>query len=316
MGDALKLIAGGSERWHAALFGVLSVLLQVFIPYKRYVKILRWLTLALLGYVAIAFVTHVPWAEVLRHLFMPQLQLNSDFLTTVVAVLGTTISPYLFFWQASEEVEQLRLDPEAEPVKRAPEQARPELTRIQIDTYIGMAFSNLVAFFVMLTTALTLHAHGITSIETSAQAAEALKPIAGELAFMLFSTAIIGTGLLGLPVLAGSAAYAVAGAFNWRNSLELKPGLAKEFYAIITLATLGGVAIGFTALDPMKALYWSAVINGVISAPVMVLTMAMASDTRVMGRFVVRGRLRLVGWLATLLMLAAVGVMFWGMLSS
>jgi Mn2+/Fe2+ NRAMP family transporter len=213
-------------------------------------------------------------------------------------------------------VEQLRLDPEAEPVKRAPEQARPELTRIQIDTYIGMAFSNLVAFFVMLTTALTLHAHGITSIETSAQAAEALKPIAGELAFMLFSTAIIGTGLLGLPVLAGSAAYAVAGAFNWRNSLELKPGLAKEFYAIITLATLGGVAIGFTALDPMKALYWSAVINGVISAPVMVLTMAMASDTRVMGRFVVRGRLRLVGWLATLLMLAAVGVMFWGMLSS
>jgi NRAMP (natural resistance-associated macrophage protein)-like metal ion transporter len=316
MGDALKLIAGGSERWHAALFGVLSVLLQVFIPYKRYVKILRWLTLALLGYVAIAFVTHVPWAEVVRRLFLPQLQLNSDFLTTVVAVLGTTISPYLFFWQASEEVEQLRLDPEAEPVKRAPEQARPELTRIQIDTYIGMAFSNLVAFFVMLTTALTLHAHGITSIETSAQAAEALKPIAGELAFMLFSTAIIGTGLLGLPVLAGSAAYAVAGAFNWRNSLELKPGLAKEFYAIITLATLGGVAIGFTALDPMKALYWSAVINGVISAPVMVLTMAMASDTRVMGRFVVRGRLRLVGWLATLLMLAAVGVMFWGMLSS
>ena len=315
MGDALKLIVGGSERWYAALFGVLSLLLQIFIPYTRYVKILRWLTLALLGYVAIIFVTHVPWGQVVQHLFMPKLQLTSEFLTTVVALLGTTISPYLFFWQAAEEVEQLRIDPDAEPVKHAPEQARPELTRIQIDTYIGMGFSILVAFFVMLTTALTLNAHGVTSIDTSAQAAEALKPIAGEFAFILFSTAIIGTGLLGLPVLAGSAAYAVAGAFNWRNSLELKPGLAKEFYAIIALATLGGVALGFTSLDPIKALYWSAVINGVTSAPVMVLAMTMASDTRVMGKFVVRGKLRAIGWLATLLMLGAVCVMFYGMVT-
>jgi NRAMP (natural resistance-associated macrophage protein)-like metal ion transporter len=315
MGDALKLLVNGSQRWYAAAFGVLSILLQVFIPYKRYVRVLKWLTLALLAYVACIFMIHVSWAQVAKSIVMPGFSWERDYITTVVAVLGTTISPYLFFWQASEEVEHMISDPDAEPVKEAPEQARHHLRRIQFDTYIGMGFSNLVAFFIMLTTAATLHAKGITSIETSAQAAEALRPIAGDLAFALFAIGIIGTGLLALPVLAGSAAYALAGTFRWRNSLELKPMLAKEFYGIIVLATLGGVALGFTDINPVKALYWSAVINGVISAPIMVVTMLMASNTRVMGRFVIPRWLRVLGWLATALMAWAVLFMFYTMLT-
>jgi NRAMP (natural resistance-associated macrophage protein)-like metal ion transporter len=310
MGDALKLLIGGPARWYAVGFGVLSLLLQVLIPYKRYVRVLKWLTLALLAYVATVFTIHIPWSQALKGLFMPQLSWKQDYITTVVAVFGTTISPYLFFWQASEEVEQLKADPRAEPIKDAPAQARLQLGRIQIDTYIGMGFSNLVAFFIMLTTAVTLHSHGITSIDSSAQAAEALRPIAGDFAFALFSLGIIGTGLLSLPVLAGSAAYAMAGTFKWRNSLELKPTLAKEFYGIIALATLGGVAIGFTSIDPIKALYWSAVINGVISVPIMLITMLMASNRKVMGRFVITRRLKSLGWLATGTMALAVLFMF------
>jgi NRAMP (natural resistance-associated macrophage protein)-like metal ion transporter len=315
MGDALKLLIGGSEKWYAAGFGILSLLLQMFIPYTRYVHVLKWLTLSLLAYVSTVFVVQIPWTEVLKHIFVPHLSWERDYITTLVAVLGTTISPYLFFWQASEEVEHLRSDPTAKPVKKAPEQARLQLSRIQIDTYVGMGFSNLVAFFIILTTAITLHSHGITSIDTSAQAANALRPIAGDFAFALFAVGIIGTGLLGLPVLAGSAAYAMAGAFKWRNSLELRPALAKEFYGIIALATLGGVAIGFTSIDPVKALYWSAVINGVISAPIMVITMMMAANTKVMGRFVVNGKLKLVGWLATAMMGISVLIMFYTLLT-
>lgn len=309
MGDALRLLIGGSARWYAAGFGLLSLLLQIFIPYTRYVKVLKWLSLALLAYVATAFTVHVPWKEVALRTVMPHFSWQVDSITTIVAVLGTTISPYLFFWQASEEVEHLRTDPKAAPVKHAPWQARVQLSRIQTDTNIGMAFSNLVGFFIILTAALTLHAHGITNVDSSDQAAEALRPIAGDLAFALFAIGIIGTGLLGLPVLAGSAAYAAAGTFRWRNSLELRPALAREFYGVIVLATLGGVAIGFTSLDPVKALFWSAVINAVIAAPIMVITMLLARDHRVMGRFVISGRLRVFGWLATGLMGCAVLVM-------
>jgi NRAMP (natural resistance-associated macrophage protein)-like metal ion transporter len=310
MGDAVRLLIGGSAHWYAAAFGLLSLLLQVFVPYTRYVSVLKWLSLALLAYVCALFMLHIPWAAVGKSVIMPRMSLDREYITTVVAVLGTTISPYLFFWQASEEVEQLRSDPQAAPVKHAPWQARFHLSRIQIDTYVGMGFSNLVGFFIILTAALTLHAHGITSVESSDQAAEALRPIAGNFAFALFAIGIIGTGLLGLPVLAGSAAYAAAGTFKWRHSLELKPALAKEFYGVIALATLGGVAIGFTPINPVKALYWSAVINAVISAPIMVITMLMASDSRVMGRFVISRRLKVLGWLATGLMACAVLVMF------
>jgi NRAMP (natural resistance-associated macrophage protein)-like metal ion transporter len=311
MGDAVRLLVGGPVRWYAAGFGIVSLALQVVLPYSRYVRLLKWLTLALLAYIAAAFVIHVPWAAVARSVVLPKLSWEREYITTIVAVLGTTISPYLFFWQASEEVEHMKADAAAEPVRKAPWQARLHLSRIQVDTYIGMGFSNLVAFFIILTAAMTLHAQGKFDVETSAQAAEALRPIAGEFGVVLFAIGIIGTGLLAIPVLAGSAAYAMAGNFRWKNSLELKPALAREFYAVIAFATLGGIAIDFTPIDPVKALFWSAVVNGVISAPIMVLTMLMASNTKVMGKFVINRRLKLFGWLATGLMMAAVLVFFY-----
>lgn len=309
MGEALKLIVGGPAQMYAVAFGVVSLLLQVFIPYRRYVRILKWLTLALLAYVATAFVVHIPWSQVLVKALVPHLSWKPEYITTVVAVFGTTISPYLFFWQASQEVEDQLADPHAQPLIKAPHQAKANLRRIKIDTVVGMGFSNLVAFFIILTTAVTLNLHGITDIQTSAQAAMALRPLAGEFAFMLFSAGIIGTGLLAIPVLAGSSAYAMAGAFRWKNSLERTPMRAKQFYGIIAVSTLIGIALGFTSIDPIKALYWSAVINGVISVPIMVVMMLMAVRPEIMGRFVISTRLKVLGWLATLMMAAAVCAM-------
>ena len=310
MGHAMTLIVGGSAQWYAVAFGVVSLLLQVFVPYHRYVHFLKWLTLALLAYVATVFVVHVPWAEVLTRTLMPHLSWKTEYITTVVAVFGTTISPYLFFWQASQEVEELKADPLAEPIKKAPDQAKMNFRRIKIDTYIGMGFSNLVAFFIILTAAVTLNMHGITDIQTSADAAAALKPIAGDFAFWLFSAGIIGTGLLAIPVLAGSAAYAMAGAFKWKKGLELKPAMAKKFYAIIAISTLVGIALGFTPIDPIKALYWSAVINGIISVPIMAVMMLMAVRPEIMGKFTITRKLKILGWLATAVMATAVAAMF------
>jgi NRAMP (natural resistance-associated macrophage protein)-like metal ion transporter len=315
MGDALKLIIGGPAHVYAVSFGVISLLLQVFVPYHRYVRILKWLTLALLAYVATVFIVHVPWVEVAKGTLLPHISWQREYITTVVAVFGTTISPYLFFWQASQEVEEQLADPEARPLKDAQNQARTSFRRIKLDTCIGMGFSNLVAFFIMLTTAVTLHMHGVTDIQTSAQAATALRPIAGEFAFLLFSAGIIGTGMLAIPVLAGSAAYAMAGAFNWKNGLELKPERAKKFYGIIAVATLIGIVLCFTPFDPIKALYWSAVINGVISVPIMAVMMLMAARSEIMGRFVISRKLAVMGWLATILMGTAVFAMFWTLLS-
>ncbi|MEO7254118.1 MAG: divalent metal cation transporter [Casimicrobium sp.] len=313
MADALKLIVGGDTHAYVVLLGLLSLLLQIFIPYKRYVRILKWLTLALLAYVATVFVAKVPWSEVLGKTFVPHITWTPASVTTLVAIFGTTISPYLFFWQASQEVEELRADPEGKALKVDPVQAPRHLHRIKLDTFLGMGFSNLVAFFIMLTAAVALNAHGITNIQTSAQAASALKPIAGEFAFTLFAVGIIGTGLLAVPVLAGSAAYAMAGVFRWKNSLEAKPSAAKEFYALIAASTLLGVAIGFTSLDPIKALFWSAVINGVISVPIMVVMMLMAARADIMGDLVVSARLKALGWLSTLVMAVAVAAMFYTM---
>ena len=310
MGEAMSLIVGGSAQLYAVAFGVVSLLLQVFIPYRRYVRILKWLTLALLAYVATAFVVHIPWSQVLVRAVAPHMSWQPEYITTVVAVFGTTISPYLFFWQASQEVEDQLADPHAQPLIKAPQQAKANLKRIKMDTYVGMGFSNLVAFFIIMTTAVTLNLHGMTDIQTSAQAATALRPIAGEFAFMLFSAGIIGTGLLAVPVLAGSSAYAMAGAFKWKNSLERRPMRAKQFYSIIAISTLIGVALGFTDLDPIKALYWSAVINGVISVPIMVVMMLMAVRPDIMGQFVITNSLKVLGWLATLMMAAAVVAMF------
>ncbi len=306
MGDALHLIAGGSSHLYVLFFGVLSVLLQVFIPYKEYAHILKWLTLALLTYVGTVFVVHVPWPAVLENTVLPHIAWKQEYITTVVAVFGTTISPYLFFWQASQEVEEMRADPQGRPLKRALAQAARNLRRIKIDTFMGMAFSNIVAFFIMLTTAVTLNAHGITDIQTSAQAAAALRPIAGEFAFLLFAAGIVGTGMLAVPVLAGSAAYAMAGAFQWQSSLESKPAAAKQFYGIIAASTLVGVALGFTPIDPIKALFWSAVLNGVISVPIMVVMMLMAARPDIMGSLVASSRLKAMGWLGTGVMLVAV----------
>jgi NRAMP (natural resistance-associated macrophage protein)-like metal ion transporter len=306
MGDALKLVVGGPEKLYAVGFGLVSVLLQVFIPYSRYVRVLKWLTLALLAYVATVFFVHIPWTHLFTKALLPQLSWQPAYITTIVAVFGTTISPYLFFWQASQEVEELRANPNAHPLKNEPGQARADFTRIKIDTCIGMGFSNLVAFFIMLTTAVTLNTHGVTDIQTSAQAAQALRPVAGEFAFTLFSMGIIGTGLLAIPVLAGSAAYAMAGAFKWESSLEDEPAMAPRFYAIIVVSTLVGVALGFTPIDPIKALYWSAVINGVISVPIMAVMMLMAARTDIMGRLVITRKLKMLGWLCTGVMATAV----------
>ncbi|WP_332860244.1 divalent metal cation transporter [Janthinobacterium svalbardensis] len=310
MGDALTLIIGGPTHLYAVGFGLLSLLLQVFIPYQQYVRILKWLTLGLLAYVATVLTVHIPWAEVALRTVWPRFAWSAASVTMIVAVFGTTISPYLFFWQASQEVEDLQADSSAQALRRAPEQAPRQFQRIKMDTAIGMGFSNLVAFFIMLTTAVTLGAQGITHIDTSAQAASALRPIAGEFAFALFSLGIIGTGLLAIPVLAGSAAYAMAGAFHWKNSLELAPKAAKKFYAIIVTATVIGAALCFSPLDPIKALYWSAVINGVISVPIMALMMVLASRPAIMGTLTISRRLRALGWLSTIVMATAVLAMF------
>ena len=310
MGEALKLIAGGPATVYALGFGIASLLLQVFIPYTRYVRILKWLTLTLLAYVATVFVQHTPWTQVLTSMLVPQILWKPEYITTVVAVFGTTISPYLFFWQASQEVEEQLADPLARALVDAPEQARGNLQRIEWDTLTGMAFSNLVAFSIILTTAVTLNLHGLTDIQTSAQAATALRPIAGEFAFLLFSAGIIGTGMLAVPVLAGSCAFAMAGAFQWQNSLERTPAQAKQFYGVIVVSTVIGMLMGFTDIDPIKALYWSAVINGIVSVPIMVVMMLMAARPDVMGRFVIGSRLKLMGWLATLMMGTVVLAMF------
>lgn len=305
MAAALKLLIGGPAHWYVITFAMVSLVLQIFIPFPRYAPILKILTLSLFTYVVTVFVVNVPWGEVLYRTIMPSISFKADYVMAVVAVFGTTISPYLFFWQASQEVEELQAKGEA-PLKEAPEQANSHLQRIKIDTYIGMGFSNLIAFFIMLTAAVTLHLHGITDIQTSAQAAEALRPLAGEFAFLLFTAGIVGTGLLAVPVLAGSAAYAIAESFDWHIGLGRKPMEARGFYMILIIATLLGVALNFTPIDPIKALFWSAVINGVIAVPIMVVIMLMVARSDVMGQFVVTPGLRITGWLATAVMAFAV----------
>lgn len=313
MGDALKILIGGPSHFYAVAFGLVSVLLQMFIPYNRYVRVLKWLTLALLAYVGSIFAIHIPWAQVVRQTVWPHLSWKPEYITMVVAIFGTTISPYLFFWQASQEVEEMEARPQARPLTEAPHQAKPNFKRIKIDTMIGMGFSNIIAFFIMLTTAVTLHTHGVVDIQTSDQAAAALRPIAGEFSFWLFSAGIIGTGMLAIPVLAGSAAYAMAGAFQWKNSLEHKPKAAKQFYGVIVIATLFGVLLCFTPINPIKALFWSAVINCVMAVPIMFIMMLMASRKDIMGEFVIGASLRIMGWCCSITMAVVVIAMFWGM---
>ncbi len=310
MAEALRLMVGGSAHVYAVTFGLLCLVLQVFLPYQSYVRWLKWLTLALLAYVAVVFTLHLDWWQIASEVLQPSLPLGTqghEVLLTVVAVFGTTISPYLFFWQAAQEMEDTS---GAGP--HTPAEVRHHLRRIKFDTLIGMTFSNLIAFFIILSTAATLHAAGVTDIQTSAQAAEALRPIAGDFTFLLFSLGIIGTGLLAVPVLAGSAAYAVAEAAGWRGSLSLRldKNEGRGFYGVITAATVGGVILCFTPMDPVKELFWSAVLNGVIAVPIMAVMMLLASRTDVMGTHVIGPRLRSLGWVATVVMAATVVAMF------
>jgi len=302
MAAALKLLIGGPQSLYIALFAAVTALLEIFVRYSRYVSVLKWLTLSLLAYVATAFVVDVRWADVGYSLIAPALSFKTDYVVAIVAVLGTTISPYLFFWQAGAEVEDERESAEAKPLKEAPEQAPAEISRIRIDTYLGMGLSNLIALFIIITTAATLNAHGVKDIQTSSQAAEALRPIAGDFAFAIFAAGIIGTGLLALPVLAGSAAYALGEARRWPVGLARKPRQAKAFYGAIAAATLIGAVMNFTPIDPIKALFWSAVINGVAAAPIMAMMMILTMRRDIMGGFTLPRALQAVGWLATIVM--------------
>ena len=305
MGDVTALVAGGSKTLYVLGFGLVSLGLQVWLPYERYVRVLKWLTLSLLSYVAVVFAAHVDWAAALRGALVPHLRWDKEYITTVVAILGTTISPYLFFWQAAQEVEEIRRVPQDEALRHAPDQAPTQLSRLKVDTWVGMGFSNTIAFFMILATAATLHAHGQTSIETTAQAAQALKPVAGEAAFVLFGMGIVGTGLLALPVLAGSAAYALASLLGVRRGLDHAPGQAPVFYGILAAAMLIGLAIGLSGINPMKALVYAAVINALASVPIMVGVMLAASNPLVMGELVITRRLKIVGWAATGVMAVA-----------
>ncbi|HSZ12277.1 MAG TPA: divalent metal cation transporter [Rhizomicrobium sp.] len=308
MGAALGLLIGGPKLFYAFVFAIVCILLEIFISYARYAAVLKWTTLALFAYVAVVFVAHVPWAKALHDTLIPQFVFNGPHMTAMVALLGTTISPYLFFWQAGQEVEEQHRR-HIKPLCIAPKEAGPELARIRIDTLTGMAVSNIVALFIIFATAATLNAHGVTNIQTSSQAAEALRPVAGAFAFALFAMGIIGTGMLAVPVLAGSAAYAVSEVFKWREGLDRRPREAKAFYATIAVATLGGVALNFTPLDPIKALYWSAVVNGVLAAPLMVVMMLIGRNKRIMGKFTLPFPLAIAGWVATIVMgLATIGL--------
>ena len=312
MADAVKLLIGGTSTAYVVVFGALCVLVTVFMDYDRYVMVLKWMTLSLFAYLAALLAAGVDWSAALIGTVVPQVTWSAAFFTTLVAILGTTISPYLFFWQAAQEAEDQRAHRRNKPLVAAPKQAAKALQRIRADTLTGMAFSNVIALAIILTTAATLHKAGITSVESSTQAAEALRPIAGNFAFALFALGIVATGLLAVPVLAASAAYALGEACQWPTGLSRKPKDASAFYATLTAATALGMALTFTPLDPMRALYWSAVINGVVAVPVMIVMMLITAQPSVMGRFTITGWLRRLGWAATLAMALCVGAMIAG----
>jgi NRAMP (natural resistance-associated macrophage protein)-like metal ion transporter len=305
MAAAADLVAGGGSHFFVLIFALIAGGLQLYVPYKSYAKGLKWLTLSLFAYVAVVLMVHVDWPAALTGLFWPR-DLGKAALLTVVAVFGTTISPYLFFWQSSQEAEEVLADPQQEPLSRSSRAtATTQFRRMRIDTFAGMAFSNLIAVAIMLATAATLHAKGITNIQTAADAADALRPVAGRFASLLFALGIVGTGMLAVPVLAGSAAFAVGEARQWRTGLEFKPSEAGRFYGVIVAAIAIGVLLDWANFDPIKALFWSAVLNGVAAVPIMAAMMIVASRRSIMGRFAERWPLLLFGWAATAVMAAA-----------
>ncbi len=311
MGEAGALVTGLDRRWMACGFALVTLGLQVFVPYHRYVAYLKWLTLSLLAYVAVLFTVHVPWAEVALRTVWPQFRLDGPAAAMIVGIFGTTISPYLFFWQASEEVEDLQRDPGGRALRDDPAAAPSELRRIRWDTWSGMLYSDASAYFIILATAVTLYAAGVRDIETAAQAALALKPIAGPFAFLLFTVGLLGVGLIGVPVLAGSAAYGVADAMGWRSGLETRLRDAPGFYGVIIASTLGGLAIQFLPVNPMKALFWSAVINGVVAVPLVAVVVLLARKPSIMGPHLASRALVVMGWITVAVMAAAAVRMLW-----
>jgi Mn2+/Fe2+ NRAMP family transporter len=307
MAASASLVAGGGEHLFVIGFAVVSTLLQLYIPYRNYARILKWLTLSLFAYVGVLFLVQVDWPMALMRMVWPP-HLGKAALLTIVAVFGTTISPYLFFWQSSQEAEEISTTT-AKSIRRSPRSAPAQFRRMRLDTLTGMAFSNLVALAIILATAATLNRQGITQIDTAAQAAEALRPIAGPFAFGLFAIGIIGTGFLAVPVLAGSAAFAVAEIFGWKEGLEYQPQQAAGFYSIIVVATVMGVLIDWSPIDPIRALFWSAVLNGLAAVPLMIALMVVVSSKRIMGKFTASRPLMVLGWAATLVMTLASGAM-------
>jgi NRAMP (natural resistance-associated macrophage protein)-like metal ion transporter len=306
MGEALSLVIGGLNHEHALIFAATSTLLQVFVPYRRYAPVLKFLTLTLFAYVATAFTVDIPWSKALLAAIWPTPTINADYFLMVVAVLGTTISPYLFFWQASQEVEEMNQGKLSRPLRELRRGGDPELDRIRIDTTVGMILSNVIAFSIILTTAAVLNAHGVTNINSATQAAEALRPLAGNFTFLLFALGIIGTGMLAIPVLAGSAAYGASEAFGWPATLEAKAPDAVGFYFIIAAATVIGFGLGFTGIDAIHMLVWSAVLNGIVAVPIMAMMMVIVANEKLMGRFKAKSWLIALGWIGTGLMALAV----------
>jgi len=305
MGDTVRLLIGGHDAVYTAVIAIACVWAEIWMAYKRYVRLLKYLTLALLSYIALLFVVKVDWAAAAVGAFLPRMELTRDAALTVVAVLGTTISPYLFFWQAAEEAEDEQQEDDPRPLREHPADAEPQIHRIGVDTWLGMTYSNVVALAIMIGCAATLHAHGITTIDTAQQAASALEPIAGPLARTVFACGIIGTGLLAIPTLAGSLAYALGDTFQWETGLSRTPNQARAFYAAIAVATLLGVLIVFSPMDPIRALFWSAVVNGVAAAPMIVAMVVMGVRTDVMGELTLPAWLIVLGCAAAGLMAAA-----------
>ena len=308
MAASARLVAGGNQHAFVLAFAIVSTLLQLYIPYHQYARILKWLTLSLFAYVGVLLVVHTDWSATLIGLVLPK-DLSRDALLTIVALLGTTISPYLFFWQSSQEAEEISDSPRQKPIRQAPRTAPAQFRRMRFDTLAGMAFSNLISMAIIMATAATLHRQGIYQIDSAAQAAEALRPVAGNFAFGLFAAGIIGTGFLAVPVLAGSTAFAVAEVFGWKEGLEKQPRQAAGFYSIIVFATLLGLLIDWSPVDPIRALFWSAVLNGLAAVPLMAAMMVVVSRHQVMGRFTASRPLLILGWAATAVMTLAAGAM-------
>ncbi|MGZ5926344.1 MAG: Nramp family divalent metal transporter [Rhizomicrobium sp.] len=305
MGEAAKLVTGFGQHEFTIAFALVSLVLQLFIPYRRYARFLTVLTLSLFAYVALMFMIHLDWGAIGMGLIGIHADLSEEAATTIVAIFGTTISPYLFFWQSAQEVEEVDQKRSARSHRDAPRRDKAALSRIRVDTIVGMLISNLIAIAIMVSTAATLHQAGKTNIQTAADAAKALEPLAGHFAFLLFAIGIIGTGLLAIPVLAGSAAYAVGESQGWKTGLDNMPWHAKGFYTVIGAAVFLGLGIDYSGIDPIKALYWSAVLNGVIAVPLMVAMMIVASHRGKMGQFRVGLLLGGLGWLSTAVMAAA-----------